>query len=336
MAMIRKAMFAFPIFINWLLIHSCTMIESGGPLPGKIAVRKLMEDECFIYVDSDVSKSSFKVRKDKEVQYSGFTWLNKKDAFIGTEVIDRSNRNKHRSNIAQFDLSGKLIDRIYEAEKGELAWPSYSSWDDKYLLFTTHRIADSAHPFEGLTPMLSLMIMELDQKKVIKRIDSIGRSPNFKIEESPWLYEGYQFVYSLDGGTKLRLEGQEELINPVEDTEGIYLFDVLTGKRKLLVPGGRSAIASPTSNQIAYEKDNSIRVLDLNTHQEKKIYEYSSKSNVQGTHWTPDGKCIYLVYKYSWGLSDLFHMGEKLIEVSTGKEIAFKSIKHGYDIYTWK
>lgn len=330
-------MMASLIFLNWLLIHSCSIMNSGDALSGKIAVKKLMEYECLIYIDSDIASSSFKIKNDKEAEYSGFKWLNTKDAFIGTEGIPGLIQMEYRCNIVEFDLSGKITDRIYEAEKGELAWPWHSSRDDKYLIFTTYREVDpKVYPFEGLTPMLSLVIMDLKQKKVITKIDSIGRFPNFKIEESPWLYEGYQFVYSIDGGTKLKLEGEEKLINPVEATEGIYLFDVPTGDRKLLVPGGRSAIASPTSNRIAYEKDNSIRVLDLNSNEEKIIYKHSSKEKLRGTHWTPDGKHIYFAYTYHWGIGDMFNTGEKLIEVSTGKEKPFKKIGHGFESYTWK
>lgn len=330
-------MLTFLIIINWLFIHSCNMVNSGDILPGKILASKSQEHLCLVYVNSDNPNSSFKEKNDKGTEYSVLAWLNTKDTFVGTEGVSGLTQMEYRCNIVEFDMSGNVIDRIYEAEKGELAWPGYSSRDDKYLIFTTHREVDpKVYPFEGLTPMLSLAIMDLEQKKVITTIDSIGRFPNFKIQESPWLYEGYQFVYSIDGGTKLKLEGQEELINPVEATEGIYLFDIPTGERKLLVPGGRSAIASPTGNQIAYEKENSIRVLDLDTNEEKTIYKYSSKEQLFGKHWTPDGKHIYFAYKYHWGMGDLFNTGEKLIEVSTGKEKPFKKIGHGFASYSWK
>jgi len=333
----RKTMMVSLIFLNWMLIYSCNIMDSGKALPGKILVSKSQEHEYFIYENSDISKSSFKLRYDKEAKYSGLTWLNMKDAFVGTEGISGLTMMEYRCNIVEFDLSGKVSERIYEAEKGELAWPWYSSRDDKYLIFTTHREVDpKIYPFEGLTPMLSLVIMNLEQKKVIVKIDSIGRFPNFKIEESPWLHEGYRFIYSIDGGTKLKLQGEEKLINPVETPEGVYTFDVTSGERKLLVPGGRSAIASPISNQIAYEKDNSIKVLDLKTNKEKTLYKYSSKEKLRGKHWTPDGKYIYFAYTYQWGIGDMFNTGEKLIEVSTGKEKPFKKIGHGFTSYTWK
>lgn len=335
--MMKKTMLTYIIFLNWLFLYSCNMINSGDPLPGKIVVSKTQEHEYLIYMNSDIPKASFKLRYDNEVKYSGMDWLNTRDAFIGTEGISGLTQMEYRCNIVEFDLSGKITDRIYEAEKGELAWPKYSSRDDRYLIFTTQRQADpKIYPFEALTPMLSLVIMDLEQRNVITKIDSIGRDPNLKINESPWLYEGYRFVYSIDGGTKLKLEGEEKPINPVEATEGIYLFDVPTGERKLLVPGGRSAIASPTSNQIAYEKDNSIRVLDLNTNQEKTIYKHGAKEKLRGKHWTPDGNCIYFAYNYQWGIGDMFNTGEKLIEVSTGKEKPFKKIGLGFNPYTWK
>lgn len=314
------------------------MINSGEPLPGKIVVSNSQEHEYFIYANSDIPKSSFKLRYDNEVKYSWVQWLNTKDAFVGTEGIPGLTGMEYRCNIVQFDLSGKITGRIYEAEKGELAAPRNSSWDDKFLLFTIEREADPIkYPFEGLAPMVSVAVMDLEQKKVVAKLDSAGRFPNLWIAESPWLHEGYQFVYSIYGGTKFKLEGQEELINPVETTEGIYLFDVLSGEHRLLVPGGHSAIASPTSNQIAYEKENSIRVLDLETNVEKTIYKYSSKEKLLGTHWTPDGKSIYFAYTHYSGITDILNSnGEKLIDVSTGKEKPFKSIGHGFQSYTWK
>ena len=326
------------IFLNWVFIHSCNMINSGDSLPGKIVVSNSQKHEYFIYVDSDIPKSSFKLRYDNEVKYSWVEWLNTKDAFVGTEGIPGLTPMEYRCNIVQFDLSGKITGRIYKAEKGELASPRSSSLDDKYLLFTIEREADPIkYPFEGLAPMVSLAVMDLEQKKVVAKLDSVGRFPNLRIEESPWLHEGYQFVYSIYGGTKFKLEGEEKRINPVEATEGIYLFDVLSGERKLLVPGGRSAIASPTSNQIAYQKDNSIIVLDLKTNKEKIIYTHSPREKLRGKHWTPDGKSIYFAYTYYWGIADVLNSnGEKLIDASTGKEKPFKKIGHGFESYTWK
>jgi hypothetical protein len=336
--MMRKTMLTSLIFLHWLFIHSCNMINSGDPLPGKIVVSKTQEHEYLIYMNSDIPKSSFKLRDDNEVSYSWVEWLNTKDAFVGTEGIPGLTPMEYRNNIVQFDLSGKITDRIYEAEKGELAAPRNSSWDDKYLLFTIERLADPIkYPFEGLASMVSLAVMDLEQKKVVVKLDSVGRFPNLSIEESPWLHEGYQFVYSIYGGVKFKLKGQEELINPVESPEGIYLFDVLSGERKLLVPGGRSAIVSPTSNQIAYKKDNSLRVLDLKTNKEKIIYKHSPKEKLLNTHWTPDGKSIYFVYTYDLGITDILNdNGEKLIDASTGKEKPFKKIGHGFYPYTWK
>lgn len=314
------------------------MVDSGNPLPGKIVVSNSQTHEYFIYADSDIPKSSFKFKKDKDADYSCWQWLNTKDAFLGTECIDGLTPMEYRCNIVEFDLSGKITGRIYEAEKGELAAPRNSSWDDKYLLFTIKRKADPVkYPFEGLAPMVSLAVMDLERKKVVAKLDSAGRFPNLWIQESPWLHEGYQFVYSIYSGVKFKLEGQEELINPVETTEGIYLFDVPTGERKLLVAGGHSAMVSPTSNQIAYEKDNSLRVLDLKTNKEKIIYKHGPKEGLRGTHWTPDGKFIYFAYTRQSRITDILNdNGEKLIDASTGKEKPFKKIGHGFQTYTWK
>lgn len=325
------------ISIVFSTIVSCNMGSESIILPGKIVLSKSMDNEYIIYANSNIPTSSFKLVNDLGVEYSGVDWLNTKDAFIGTEGITGLTSSEYRCNIVEFDTLGNMTERIYESKKGEIAWPEYTSWDDKYLILTTHKKADPhLFPFEDLTPMLSLMVIDLEQRKVISKIDSVGRSPNFLIEESPWLHSRYQFIYSIDSGTQVKFQREKESINPAETTEGVYIYDVILNEYRLIVPGGRSAISSPINNQIAYEKENSIRVLDLNTHKERTIYKHSSNEKLRSKHWTPDGKYIYFAYNYFWGIGDMFNTGEKLIEVSTGKEQSFMKIGHGFAPYTWK
>jgi Tol biopolymer transport system component len=318
-------------------LGSCE-IESGGiVLPGKIAVSKTMEHQYTVYINAETSNYTFKFPEDPQIQFSGVDWFNTKEAFIGTETIEGSTVMDKRCNIVEFDSLGKLTRRIYNAEKGELAWPEYTSWDDRYLVFTTHSLADpNIYPFEALAPMVSLVIMDLKHNSVITKIDSIGRMPNFKMEESPWLNSGYRFVFSIDGGTKFKLKNDENVINPVKVEEGIYIYDILSMTSTLLVPGAHSAISSPVQDEIAYEKDNSIRVMEMKSGKEKKIYNLRENEKLRGMHWTPDGRYIYFAYKYHWGIGDMFSSGEKLIEVSSGNEVAFRAIKHGFSSFTWK
>jgi hypothetical protein len=50
----RKAMLIPLIFLSWLFMHSCNLLNSGDPLPGKIVVSNSQKHEYFIYVDSDM------------------------------------------------------------------------------------------------------------------------------------------------------------------------------------------------------------------------------------------------------------------------------------------
>jgi len=309
------------------------MTDAQDSLEGKIAVYNYNSQEYSIYINSETPFISFNVND----QFGGIYWLNSNDEFLSSENFSGITRMERRCDIIKLDLSGSIVDRIYEAKKGELAWPLYTSRDDKYLLFTTHNLVDpEVYPFEGLTPMLTLAVIDLEQKEVIIKLDSIGRSPNFKVVESPWLFSGYQFVYSIDGKTKMQLDGDDKRLNPNTSDEGVYIFDLTTEKNILLVPGAHTAITSPTNNQIAYQKDNSIRVLDLATNEEKVIYEYNTKEQLFGMHWTPNGESIYFAYKYRMGIGDSFTSGEKLIKIATGEEKSFKKIGHGFGSYSWR
>src|SRR6218665_2306800 len=184
------------LFLLCLLSCSSGMTKTAITLPGKILTSNSQMHLYLYYENSDTAKLSFKYeyRKDRDTNYSILAWLNTKDAFVGNEYIAASRKVDRRTNIVSFDLSGKITDRIYEAEKGERAEARYPSRDDKYLIFTSERILDpEIYPLEGLAPMVALGIIDLQKKKVMIKIDSFGRLPNLKIQESPWQLEGYRF-----------------------------------------------------------------------------------------------------------------------------------------------
>jgi hypothetical protein len=277
----------------------------------------------------------FKKTHDSVTTHSGFTWMNKEDFLIGTETIWGPNHRDRRSNIIKVDLNGKVIRKLYEAEKGELAWPLYTSWDDKYLLFTSDLLTDPyIYPFEALSPMVSLVIMDLNNEQVLIKIDSLGRPPNLEFEESPWLHDNQRFIYSL--GDNFMLKTKDTLINPIFNNKGVYLYDIAVRAKKLIIPDGKSAIVSPVENLIAFEKNNSIRILNFDTGVEKILYEYGDNVIVHNKHWTPNGDHIYFTYKYKWGFDYFFYYSENLIDTKSGNEVAFEKLELGYNSFSWK
>jgi len=324
----------FSLVIACFIFTSCFMSEREIPLPGKIAVSS-PEQVCSIFDNSDKRKVQFKLRDDNEISYGGLTWANQDDSFIGIEYLETATRGTSRGNVVRFDLSGNIIERIYESQEGEIAGSTYPSRNDKRLLFASQNKGDiKVNPLEGLSRMQSLVIMDLNQKKVVKRIENIGVAANFELRESPWLYDEDRFIYSISGENKIKIKG--ETINPVEEeSAGVYVYDLTTDKKKLLIQGGRFGISSPTNFQLAFIKGQSVWMLDLKSNATKMIYEAGTKEKVSNIHWTPDGKCIYLVY-FDYYVSDFFTSGEKLIEVSSSKEVGFKKIGQGFGAYSWK
>jgi hypothetical protein len=294
-----------------------------------------MADEYVIHDSSASRRTLFTITQDSITTHSGFTWMNQEDFLIGTETILSSIPGDSKSNIIKIDLNGRVIKKLYEAEKGELAWPLYTSWDDRYLLFTSGYVADPhIYPFEGLSPMVSLVIMDLNSEEIILKIDSLGRLPNLEFEESPWLHDNQRFVFSV--GDNLMLETSDTLINPINSKKGIYLFDIADKTKKIIISEGRSAVVSPDGNLIAFEKNNSIRILNFDTGMEKILYEYGDNVIMHNKHWTPDGDHIYFTYKYKWGFDHFFYYNEKLIDVNSGNEVAFQKLELGYNSFSWK
>lgn len=288
-----------------------------------------------MYDNSAIPRTLFKITQDSIIHRSGFTWMNHEDFLIGTESILGSIREDRKSNIIKVDLNGKVIQKLYEAEKGELAWPLYTSWDDKYLLFTSNYLADpSIYPLEGLSPMVSLVIMDLNSEQIIIKIDSLGRLPNLEFKESPWLHDNQRFVFSLCDN--IRLKSNDTPINPIHNKKGVYLYDITLKTKKLIIPEGKSAVVSPDENLIAFEKNNSIRILNLDTGIERTLYDYGDNVIIHNKHWTPDGDLIYFTYKYKWGFDYFYYNNEKLIDVNSGNEVAFEKLDLGYNSFSWK
>lgn len=302
------------------------------PLPGKICVK--IGDTIYIYENSQKTGFKFKPQENKKVKYSGFKWMNTTDMFVGNEYIIDEKTGINQGNVVCFDFSGNIVKRIYESQDGEITGNTYLSKNDKRLLFTTERKGDiKLNPLEGLSRKKSIVVMDFNNKEVIKKIENVGVSPNFELHESPWVYDENRFIYSITGERKIIVEGVN--INPIQEQPGIYVYDIATDQTKLLVPGARFAVCSPVDLRIAYIKDQSVWVMGLKDSTTKIVYKGSSKEKISNIHWTPDGKYIYIVYFVNY-THDFFKSGEKLIEVSTSKEVPFKKIGHGFNSYTWK
>jgi WD40 repeat protein len=323
----------FGLIIIYLVFTSCFVGRKEITLPGKIAVS--LNDTFSIYDNSSTNRIKFRIRDNGKINYGAFRWINDSDLFIGIEYFKTAATGTNQGNVVCFDLSGTIVERIYESQDGEIAGDTYLSRNDKRLLFATEKKGDiKINPLEGLSRMQSIVIMDFDQRKVTKKIENIGVYPNFQLHESPWLFDEDHFIFSLSDENKIIVDGND--INPIQgDEAGIYVCDITTDQKKLLIAGARFGICSPVDLRICYIKDQSIWILDMNDKTEKIVYKAGSKEKISNIHWAPNGKYIYLAY-FNNGNSNSINSGEKLIEVSSGKEISFKKIRHGFFPYTWK
>lgn len=306
----------------------CIMDQTEPNLPGMIMLERA-NDDCLIK-ESGKGERTFRLRVDKQITYSSFRWTHKDNGFIGGEYIKTSSRGIIQGNISKFDINGILLERIYTSKLGEIAWPGHPSPNDKFLLFTTHVVSDpEKYPFAGITPMLSLVIFDFENRKIVEVIDSIGRSPNFAMHESPWLYDESAFIYTLSNeervyqGTTLRQSV----------SSGVYLYNMNTKESSVIVENGRFAIASPVNSQIAFIEGSRIMTMDLKDNSKKLIYEVEEMTNIENIHWTPNGNCIYVALMTPNGLG--YKYEEILFDIKTGKRRPFMRIGLGFNAYTW-
>lgn len=311
-----------------------SMNKNEMTLPGKIAVVNIQADSCTIYDNSNIGKIKFKIGRFNDTSLGGYCWMNTSDHFVASEYIRTKNGPTDKGNLVETDIEGKFIDYIYKVNTGEFADGAYLTKNDSLLLFTINKKGDKKiNPFEGLMRMNSIVIMDFKSRKIIKTIDSVGYSPIFSMEESPWFYNGNSFIYSIN--YQNGIGGADELIEKGK-VAGVYIYNLAEDKIKLLIPDASFGICSPTDSIIAYKMGQSVYCFNLKNNTSHLIFKANKNQKVQNIHWTPDGKYVYLVY-FTFYLSDIdFDTDEKLIEVATGKEMPFKKIHHGYMSYSWE
>ena len=321
------------IILSFFSICSCCMTRSKTTefLPGKIAVNR--NDSMYIYDNSNIISARFKI-KGEEFEYSGFKWSNKEGGLIGIQYFNSVRKGTTRSSIVHFNILGQIGETIYESKEGEIAGHAYLSKNDNNLLFTIDKIGNSnVDELEGLNREKNVLLFDYKHKILSRKIENIGTSLNFDLRESPWLIDEHRFIFTISADKQLTIDSST--INLIKkDSLGIYIYDLKTNLKKLLVQNASFGICSPTNLSIAYIKDQSIKVLNLEENSTRIIYAVTPKDRIINIHWTPDGKCIYIAY-YKNSV-DGYEREEKLIQVKDIKEKLFMKTGHGFQSYTWQ
>lgn len=319
--------------VTSVMTIDCTCIYEDAPsgMSGLIIVNFYGSDEYCIHEDSALPSLCFANRKDGVVTYGGYTWLRTTKSLLGTAHHHLgTSRSDLRCDIMEFDSLGSPKRLIYQAEDREIAWPEFASWDDRFLLFTTHHLLDpSKHPFEALTPMLTLKVMDMKSGEVLQVIDSIGRPPSYQMCESPWFHDGQRFVWSVSRAPKL-IDDDGDIFPHDASGNGVYVFDMRTRTSSLILPGAEQASVSPTRDILAFLKGKELRVLDLDGSIDRLLFTFTDVEDVRTIHWSPDGKAVFV------GSVEQRRTKERLIDIETGEEMPFNGIGLTNANYSWK
>ncbi len=315
-----------------LICTACNGINAPLNLPGKIICHRIYSKYHCIYVNGIIQKDRIIEKDDGEIINTGYSWLNSKNVLLGGALYySGTSRPDSRCDILEFDSVGMPLRVIYHAEDGEIAWPEFTSWNDGLLLMTTHHLKDpKKQPFEGLMPMLTLKVLDMNTGAILHTIDSIGRPPSYQMHESPWLHDGQRFFWSIANAPRLIAQGKD--VFPHRPTgAGVYMYDMRLGRSSLFLPGARLPVVSAVGNFLAYIKDNELRVLDIDNDVDRLLFVFENSENVATIHWSPDGRFIFAGSVEGDGDPD-----EILIDVHSGKDMPVEGIGMTSGSYSWK
>jgi len=303
-------------------------------LKGKIATKRINDDTCIIYSNTDTI--SFKLPNNKGLEYDIICWLNNKDVFISVENYQSPQKSTTNSNIVLIDTRGRLIERIHESSPGEYVGIAYPSPSDSLLLLTT-RYDNKKKVDNVFYAPISLNIIDFNKKKVIKRIDNLCPRINFEMVESPWSPDEKHFVYSVFDRHKMTMEGENKKIRIKPPPNGIYIYSIEEKEYNRITDRGHYAVWSPKGNYIAYLIEDEIWLYNVNDASNTLLYHPERYERIKDIHWTPCGEYLFMTCpKYHLNKDMLFSYNEKLISIEERKPVDFKKLDKGLNWYTWK
>jgi hypothetical protein len=274
-------------------------------------------DANTVIVNFNSKLKQVKLEVDKNKTYGVLVLANTRDDFLVVEYSQTPIGRTVEGDIVRFDANGKLIDKIFDAKTGELTGDLCLSKNDSKLLFTLQ--IDNFNPSDPLSQLnrpVSILILDLQQRKIIKKLDSIGLSLNVWINTTVWLKDESQFIYDFRTDRNVQV-ANEPVFDTINDTPGIHLYNLTSDKDSLLIPGGLCGVVSPIEDKIAYLKDEKIFTHDMNANSDELLYTLAPDEKVATIDWTPNGQFIRFM---SWRAS----ANEILIRISDKRKITIK------------
>jgi hypothetical protein len=109
----------FAYILVLIAMNACNSESQDLFLSGKIVVRLLDSTDGKCYRYSNKHKVEFILPDTKEKDYSGLSWLNRKDILIGVESNNSQSRKTTHSNLVLLDTLGNILERIIETKEGQ-------------------------------------------------------------------------------------------------------------------------------------------------------------------------------------------------------------------------
>ncbi len=315
-------------------------------LPGKIAYwesstpGKTGYESWSVYSNDNFSKII--LRNSEDTTFTIRQWMNKSDLFLGKQSIkinesDYQYKNEkvthkkpRKENLVLIDLAGNIKETIYSSGVFESITDAYFSPDDSKIMLVLSRYDEGT---EEIAPQnSSFLVIDLETKTVIKRIENFELSSNLTFNETPWSPDGSRIVYGI---IDARININDKPVSQSSVETGLYILDLKTETSELVAPDGNNGIWIPNGEKIAYFKNGDLWIYDLTKKDHQVFYESKSFERLNIIHWSPDG--LYLRVQ-GWRYTSFGYLFEKpvdrLIQVDNGQEIPFKKI--GGTSYTWK
>jgi len=274
--------------------------------------------------------SSFK-NEEKTLGLEDFIWLKTKEKFIC--LLTQDYKNEHSKNIGVYivDELGNIEKKIYGFKNKEYYFGMMPSpKDNKLVLFTW---SDSLYNTNPEIPYgkTKMYIIDLNSGNIEFNYNNFGTISD-NIHESCWSQNEEEFVYIKPPSCFNRNPNKLINKNNFETDDGVFIYDITNKSSKKIASYAKVAIWSPVSDSIAYLAQDGIYIYDVKNHLKKKIKNKPKRKSayIGGIHFSPDGEYLF-VERFS-----LFSPKGKLLRISDGKYIPFKSPIEFMCTYTWK
>lgn len=305
-----------------LLLIACNVEPKDfHPLPEE-ALCGTMLSRVIGQLAGKVVMLDFNTQESKRLKHlEGVNYRDLTLAYNSKDIFATNNPNNACSKIIRTTSEKTTLNTVYELCGYHISNLSISR-DDRYLVFDAYDLSSkNAYPESARA---TLFIFDLYKKKILYKYSNIALNTNLRIGDNAWNGSSTKFLISF--------------FSMVTDVNGIYekgLYEFDLDAKELILIDSNIVFGSynASGDIIASERANSVFIFNTKTKSMDKIFELSSRYNINEISWSPCNANELLIIYYDKYRRRSYQL---IMDISTKQKYKLDEYYFVEKSFTWR